>query len=133
MSRNFFFRILAISRPCLLAYNFLQNGDVRLKPVFGLFIHLVLFQTEELKFILMSLHTYAGNAITSLYSFWLGCKNDRVWGLECGAVGKFNNEKKCSLTAEVNEWDGPLFKMCDGNGYVGGLSSVHDNGKEDRR
>ncbi|XP_058946841.2 hemagglutinin/amebocyte aggregation factor-like [Pocillopora verrucosa] len=74
-----------------------------------------------------------GNAITSLYSFWLGCKNDRVWSLECGAVGKFNNEKKCSLTAEVNEWDGPLFKMCDGNGYVGGLSSVHDNGKEDRR
>lgn len=131
--QKLFLRILVISRPCLLAYNFLQNGDVRLKPVFGLFIHLVLFQTEELKFILMSLHTYAGNAITSLYSFWLGCKNDRVWSLECGAVGKFNNEKKCSLTAEVNEWDGPLFKMCDGNGYVGGLSSVHDNGKEDRR
>lgn len=79
----------------------------------------------------MLFYMYVGNVIILLYSFWLGCKNDCVWSLECGVVGKFNNEKKCLLIVEVNEWDGLLFKMCDGNGYVGGLFSVYDNGKED--
>ena len=37
------------------------------------------------------------------------------------------------LTGSTSGTAGPLFHMCDNNGYISGLKSVHDNGKEDRR
>lgn len=66
-------------------------------------------------------------------SFWLSCKRDRVWSFECGTIGKKFTTSCFDWTPELNEWDEPLMKICPGDGYVSGLSSVHDNGKEDRR
>lgn len=71
------------------------------------------------------------NPISSLYSTWRSCKRDRIWSFTCQNAG---GDKKCSeWTDWVNEWDGPLFKICDKNGYISGVYSEHDNGKEDRR
>jgi len=71
------------------------------------------------------------NPISSLYSTWRSCKRDRIWSFTCQDAG---GDKKCSeWTDWVNEWDGPLFKICDKNGYISGVYSEHDNGKEDRR
>ncbi|KAJ7371443.1 hypothetical protein OS493_025913 [Desmophyllum pertusum] len=82
----------------------------------------------------MDFSCHRGHPIKSLYSYWLDCRRDRVWSFECGNVGNAWYWMSCDgWTTELNEWDGPLFKLCENNGFVSGISSVHDNGKEDRR
>ncbi|XP_068672460.1 dermatopontin-like [Montipora foliosa] len=73
-----------------------------------------------------------GQAMSSLYSIWRSCKRDRIWSFSCRST---SGTQSCSGWESEwnNEWDRAVYHMCDNNGYITGIQSVHDNGKEDRR
>lgn len=71
--------------------------------------------------------------ISSIYSIWRSCKRDRIWSFSCRRIdGAVQSHSNLGLDWN-NEWDRPVFQMCDNNGYICGLQSEHDNKKEDRR
>lgn len=77
-------------------------------------------------------------SINRIYSTHDNGKEDRRWDIECsnlpGVASLLRLRETCSWTSHyVNDWDYPFNYNCPHNGYITGMYSVHDNGKEDRR
>jgi len=61
-------------------------------------------------------------------------REDRRWRFQCCRVSSGVTVKKESWTGYLNDWDGKLKYQCPAaNQAIVGLSSYHDNKKEDRR
>jgi len=56
-------------------------------------------------------------------------KEDRIWHFSCKSTGTSGS---CCFSDEVNEWDKPVDFTCPINQVLSGISSRHDNKKEDR-
>ncbi|XP_012946370.1 dermatopontin-like [Aplysia californica] len=70
-----------------------------------------------------------GEYVTSVHSVHDNRREDRRWQLGCGG-----NEASgsCRWSVYANSWDGPLHHLCPHNMVVAGVSSYHNNRKEDR-
>ena len=68
-----------------------------------------------------------GEAIYEFKGRYIKDKRDREFQFGCTKVGESST---CHWTGYLNKYDGPLNHVCDG--YIGGIESVHDSGKEDR-
>ncbi|XP_022295541.2 hemagglutinin/amebocyte aggregation factor-like [Crassostrea virginica] len=60
-------------------------------------------------------------------------KEDRRFDFNCRPVHDVAGPVSCSLSGYVNNFDAPVLYTCPNGGYLNGVSSVHDNKKEDRR
>jgi len=58
-------------------------------------------------------------------------KKDRKYCYSCDPSGPTSND--CYYTDYVNAFDEPVTVQCKPNHYFTGVTSEHDNGKEDRR
>lgn len=76
-------------------------------------------------------------SISHIYSEHDNKKEDRRWDLDCsslpGMSSSARSRETCHWTGYVNNWDDPFNYNCPNNGYITGMSSYHDNKKEDRR
>ncbi|XP_043939034.1 hemagglutinin/amebocyte aggregation factor-like [Protopterus annectens] len=68
------------------------------------------------------------NYISSVHS---NSKEDRVWDFTCRTT--FQQSPTCYWTNYVNEFDEAFSFTCPLDGVINGLSSYHDNHREDRR
>ena len=60
-------------------------------------------------------------------------KEDRQYEFRCGRnTGRYTTHD-CFWTAYLNCWDEVVNFICPHNYVVGGVHSIHNNGKEDRR
>lgn len=73
------------------------------------------------------------SAFYRVISYHKNCREDRIWDWRCKTVVKSGSFSQCSWTSYQNNWDQPLFFRCPSNQVIRGVSSYHDNGKEDRR
>jgi len=79
--------------------------------------------------------------ITGLYSVHDNSKEDRRWKFEYGNTYREENSRYTSgltcfpleWSTWMNSWDGVLDFTCPTNQLLNGITSYHDNGKEDRR
>ena len=59
-------------------------------------------------------------------------REDRVWNWECRQVAH-RGYPRCWHTGFVNDFDQPMFFMCNKDQYIAGVESHHSNHHEDRR
>ncbi|XP_035826016.1 hemagglutinin/amebocyte aggregation factor [Aplysia californica] len=63
-------------------------------------------------------------------------KEDRVFNFGCAPMSTFfsgNELDSCEWTGYVNDFDALMEFQCHNDYIIAGISSYHDNGKEDRR
>jgi len=70
-----------------------------------------------------------GKAIGYMRSTHDNKKEDRIWHFGCKSIGSAGS---CCFSGEVNEYDKPVEFKCPDNQVLSGISSKHDNRKEDR-
>jgi len=73
----------------------------------------------------------SGQGLYRLRSAHHNDHEDRYFDYACRAVTA--NPVTCSWTGYVNEFDEPVSFTCPQNNFLAGISSYHDNHKEDRR
>ena len=73
-----------------------------------------------------------GEALFHVKSKYAGKKRDRSWKWSCAKVSTIPTTN-CSWTGYVNNWDKPLLYHCPQDFVMSGISSLHQNNKEDRR
>ena len=73
----------------------------------------------------------SGRAFYRVKSQHSNGREDRQWEWLCGSV--LGTVGKCVWSGYVNDWDAPLMYMCPTNYLLTGVSSYHDNRREDRR
>jgi len=66
-------------------------------------------------------------------SYHSDSKEDRRWTFYCGELKSGYETYDCGWTNYVNGWDQDVNYDCPKDGIMRGISSYHDNGKEDRR
>ena len=72
----------------------------------------------------------AGQSVCRVYGHHDNRREDRVYCYSCRYAG---TQDQCYQTGYVNSWDAPVATLCKPNYFVAGVTSYHDNGKEDRR
>ena len=73
-----------------------------------------------------------GQVLSSVYSVHNNHKEDRRWRFTCKAAPFSANPTSCYWSDYANGWDAPLNFKCPGNYVIAGVSSYHDNRREDR-
>ncbi|XP_048767671.2 hemagglutinin/amebocyte aggregation factor-like [Ostrea edulis] len=73
------------------------------------------------------------SAITHIVSTHSNGKEDRRFNFDCTRVQGVSGPRSCKLSGYVNDWDRDILYTCPDGGYLNGISSVHNNKKEDRR
>jgi len=76
----------------------------------------------------------AGSSINSVTGYHSNDFEDRIFCYSCQSnSGCDINDSQCYNTGYVNEFDAPVITLCKPNFFIAGVSSYHDNSKEDRR
>ncbi|XP_078323804.1 hemagglutinin/amebocyte aggregation factor-like isoform X2 [Crassostrea virginica] len=70
--------------------------------------------------------------ITRVVSHHDNHREDRVFDFQCSGKNEITSES-CYWTEYVNDFDQPLVFQCPHGGVLDGVSSYHDNHREDRR
>ena len=73
-----------------------------------------------------------GEALSHVKSKYAGKRRDRYWKWSCTKVLTIPTTN-CSWTGYLNNWDKPLLHHCPEDFVMSGISSLHQNNKEDRR
>ncbi|KAK7149877.1 hypothetical protein R3I94_009253 [Phoxinus phoxinus] len=73
----------------------------------------------------------AGKSISYIKSQHSNTQEDRIW--EFGCKDTFSSASDCFLSPYANDFDQPLNFECPPHHIITGMSSYHDNRKEDRR
>ena len=74
-----------------------------------------------------------GEALSRVQSYFHSRHKDRRWHWYCRRVPGISYMPHCYWSGEVNEWDGGLGFQCRQDYIMTGVSSHHNNRKEDRR
>ncbi|XP_056015799.1 hemagglutinin/amebocyte aggregation factor-like isoform X2 [Ostrea edulis] len=72
------------------------------------------------------------SAISHVVSMHNNKKEDRRFNFNCRPVQAVSGPISCKLSGYVNSYDQPVLYTCPNGGYLNGVSSVHNNKKEDR-
>lgn len=76
---------------------------------------------------------YHGEALSRVQSYYSSHHNDRRWHWYCRRIPGVTHLSHCYWTSEVNYWDAPLGYNCNKDYVMTGVSSHHNNHREDRR
>merc|ERR1712212_1394394 len=74
-----------------------------------------------------------GEHIKQIKSMHSNSKEDRLWEAICAKMPGVKVDKSCRWSGYVNGWDEMLAFTCPSGTVMTGMSSYHDNGREDRR
>ncbi|XP_070205490.1 hemagglutinin/amebocyte aggregation factor-like [Littorina saxatilis] len=58
---------------------------------------------------------------------------DRRFRMSCRSLPVSGGTTTCAWTSSLNSWNAVVDYQCPGGGYVGGMTSYHNNHHEDRR
>nr|AFJ91810.1 dermatopontin [Ostrea edulis] len=75
----------------------------------------------------------SNNAISYITSVHDNRKEDRRFNFHCRPVHTGSGSVSCHLSGYANNYDQPVLYTCPNGGYLNGVSSIHNNRKEDRQ
>lgn len=78
-----------------------------------------------------AVHCRRGQSISRLRSIHSNLHEDRVWAFSCHR-NRYVSQTRC-YWSHYNAWDSRVHQVCHYGGFIAGVHSYHDNGKEDRK